>query len=74
MRIGTRRLLVAVRLDFDTSLSSDRIEQLSTRIDERLQVYEGDDRRDRSPEDPERTDGPDLGWCGTRTWLSPNRP
>ncbi len=36
MRIGTRRLLVAVRLDFDTSLSSDRIEQLSTRIDERL--------------------------------------
>lgn len=36
MRIGTRRLLVAVRLDFGTSLSSDEIEYVSTRIDEGL--------------------------------------
>lgn len=42
MRIGTRRLLVAVRLDFAGTLSSDEIEQVSTRIDE--------DLRDRFPD------------------------
>lgn len=36
MRMGSRRLLVAVRLDFATSMSSDQIEALSTRIDEDL--------------------------------------
>ena len=36
MSIGTRRLLVAVRLDFATNVSSDHIEQVSTRIDEDL--------------------------------------
>lgn len=36
MRIGTRRLLVAARLDFGQRLSSDQIEQLSTRIEQRL--------------------------------------
>lgn len=36
MRIGTRRLLVAVRLDFRPALSSDQIEQLSTRIERRV--------------------------------------
>ena len=36
MRIGTRRPLVAARLDFGQRLSSDQIEQLSTRIEQRL--------------------------------------
>lgn len=38
MRIGTDRLLVAVRLDFASTISSDQIEQLSTRIDEGLRA------------------------------------
>ncbi len=36
MRIGTRRLLVAARLDFGPRLSSDQIEQVSARIEQRL--------------------------------------
>lgn len=36
MRMGTRRLLVAARLDFGQRMSSDQIEQLSTRIEQRL--------------------------------------
>ena len=38
MRIGTGRLLVAVRLDFTSAISSDQIEQLSTRIDDGLRA------------------------------------
>ncbi|MGB8961540.1 MAG: cation transporter, partial [Pseudonocardiaceae bacterium] len=38
MRIGTRRLLVAVRLDFASTVSSDEIEQASTRIDDELRA------------------------------------
>jgi len=38
MRIGTRRLLVAARVDFGCDLSSDEIEQLSARIER--QVHE----------------------------------
>lgn len=36
MRLGTRRLLVAARLDLASALSSDEVEDISTRIDEQL--------------------------------------
>ena len=36
MRLGTRRLLVAARIDFGGDLSSDQIEQVSARIERRL--------------------------------------
>lgn len=36
MRIGTRRLLVAARVDFGCDLSSDEIEQLSARIERKV--------------------------------------
>jgi hypothetical protein len=36
MRLGTAQLLVAARLDFGPQLSSDQIEQVSTRIERRV--------------------------------------
>ena len=36
MRLGTRRLLVAAKVDFGGDLSSDEIEQVSARIEQRL--------------------------------------